>query len=506
MRRLPHPHRTGQLPHEGLELLGTPPSRRRERGAFAVMMAALLLVIFGFCSLAIDLARMYNRKVELKKAADIIALAAAAQLDGTDTGISNALDAARKAAVTVSYNYNSAPITWVPGALSFASSPYASDWIDALSATGKSEDLFFAKVDTTQLDAGHGRVDLLFLPIIAPNTRSAQVNSRAVAGRSSTNLLPLAICAMSQTEGQARGTELVEYGFRRGISYDLMQLNPTVKTKGANFLVNPVAPSGTTGTSVAQRMDVVQPFVCTGTLAIPPVKLATPSKSGGTITVEPGFPLSSVWNQLNSRFGTYTSPCTSTNAPPDTNVKAYAYLTALTWMNDVPTKQSAEPRTTATALMTLPDLQPADIPADTKASMYGPLWLYAKPAQFSAYKPGVPEPATSYATFGTTDWPTLYPKGTPKIKAGSSYPTSTPYSSSAQSQSPSGGVKGVANRRILNIPLLRCPVSSGSPVAAEVLAIGKFFMTVPATNTELYAEFAGLAQPPSLVGRVELYP
>jgi hypothetical protein len=467
------------------------------------MTVVLLLVIFGICSLAVDLARMYNRKAELQTAADVIALAAAAQLDGTDAGITRALDAAAKVATNLGYAYNTSPVVWSNDAISFGTSPYASSWTDASSAIGKSADLFFAKVDTAQLDASHGHVNLVFAPVLAAEKTSAQVSSRAVAGRASINVMPLAICAMSETEGQARGTELVEYGFRRGISYDLMQLNPNGTTSGANFLVNPVAPSGTTGTSVGGRMDVIQPFVCTGTLAIPPFKLATPTTSGGKLTVEPGFPLGSVYAQLNSRFGTYVSPCNSTSAPADTNIKQYIYSSALTWMNNVPTKQSAEPKTTASALMTLPDLPPADIPASTTPGMYGPLWLYAKPALFSAYSPGVPEPASGYSTFGPTDLPTLYPKGTPKLKSGSTYPSPTPYA--AVTLSP-GAVPKATNRRVLNIPLLRCPVLAGSPVAAEVLAIGKFFMTVPASDHELFAEFAGLAQPSSLVGQVELYP
>jgi hypothetical protein len=447
---------------------------------------------------------MYNRKAELQTAADVIAIAAASQLDGTNAGITRALDAAAKVAGNLGYAYNNSPVVWSNDAISFASTPYAGSWTDASSAIGKSADLFFAKVDTSQLDASHGHVDLLFMPVLAAEKTSTQVDSRAVAGRSSINVMPLAICAMSQTEGQARGTELVEYGFRRGINYDLMQLNPNGTTSGASFLVNPVAPSGTTGTSVGARMDVIQPFVCTGTLAIPPFKLATPSASGGKLTVEPNFPLASVYAQLNSRFGTYASPCNSTSAPPDTNVKQYIYSSAFTWMNNVPTKQSAEPKTTATALMTLPDLAPADIPATTTPGMYGPLWLYAKPALFSAYSPGVPEPASAYPTFSPTDWPTLYPKGTPKLKTGNNYPSPTPYA--AVTQSPPAGLKGSANRRVLNIPLLRCPVPAGSPVTAEVLAIGKFFMTVPASDHELFAEFAGLAQPSSLIGQVELYP
>jgi Flp pilus assembly protein TadG len=480
-----------------------PPLPKRQQGAFGIMTAVLLVVILGFCGLAIDLARMYNRKAELETVVDSIALAAAAQLNGTDTGITNALSAALNAASTVGYAYNHSSVQWSNDAINFASSPYASSWTNASSAIGNAGDLFFVRVDTSQLDESLGYVDLLFMQLLAPTKTSMQVSSRAVAGRSSTNILPMAICAMSLTEGARRGSELVEYGFRRGVNYDLMQLNPS-GTNGANYLVNPFAIANTNGTSIMSRLDVIQPFVCTGTLAIPPFKLATPTTSGSKITVEPGFPLASVSGQLNSRFGTYSGQCNSTNAPPDTNIKPYPYSTALTWMNNVPTKQSADPRTFGTALMTLPDLAPNDIPGSTTPSMYGPLWLFAKPALFSAYKPGKPEPASAYATFSPTDWSTLYPKGTPSLKSGSSYPTPTPYKSSTQTQPPVG-MTGVANRRVLNIPLLHCPVPDSAPASAEVLAIGKFFMTVPATNHELYAEFAGLAQPSS-IGKVELYP
>jgi hypothetical protein len=37
-----------------------------------------------------------------------------------------------------------------------------------------------------------------------------------------------------------------------------------------------------------------------------------------------------------------------------------------------------------------------------------------------------------------------------------------------------------------------------------VIGIGKFFMTVPATSTDLVAEFAGAASEQSLGGRVQL--
>jgi hypothetical protein len=55
----------------------------------------------------------------------------------------------------------------------------------------------------------------------------------------------------------------------------------------------------------------------------------------------------------------------------------------------------------------------------------------------------------------------------------------------------------------LNVALLSCPVAGSS---ANVLAIGKFFMTVPATDTQIWAEFAGIAPETSFGSQVELNP
>jgi hypothetical protein len=61
---------------------------------------------------------------------------------------------------------------------------------------------------------------------------------------------------------------------------------------------------------------------------------------------------------------------------------------------------------------------------------------------------------------------------------------------------------GIKYRRVLNIPLLECPVSGSS---AKVLAIGKFFMTVQATSAILSAEFVGATTNDPHDGPVELY-
>lgn len=480
--------------------IALPPRRaalltHRQHGAFAVMTAVLIVVILGLCGLAIDLGRVLNRKVELQAAADTIALAAARELNGTTAGINSATAAANQLASGIFYGYTASNVEWSNNAITFGSTPYGNTWLDATAAAqaANAGNLFYVRVDTSRLAARHGEVPLSLLRVLPSIPAAAQVSSVATAGRSSINVLPLAICAMSETPGEARGTELVEYGFRRGVSYDLMQLNPNGTAKGANFLINPLALAGTTGKSMMGQMDIVRPFVCTG-------RLALPSLTGGNITVEPGFPLASLYEQLNSRFGSFSAPCNSTTAPQDTNIKEFTFSTEFPWMKDTSTNQSAETATTATKRLTIADLPSADVDPTKTPDKFGPLWVYAKAVKYSSYRSGVAEPSGGYATFNATDadWATLY-KAAPKIKSGSSYPTPSPYG-----YSPTSTVSN--KRRLLNIPLLRCPVAAGSPSTAEVLAVGKFFMTVKAKDKELYAEFAGITPSTSLVGEAELYP
>lgn len=462
------------------------------------MSVPLMLLIVGFFGFTIAVSMLYNRKVELQTAADAIALAAAAQLNGTDAGVRAALAAAADAAAGSFYGYTNRGVVWDQRAISFSSAPYGNTWVDATSAQSPATalTLFYVKVDTNQLSAEHGDVSTLLLQVFPSVQATAHVASRAIAGRATIDIMPMAVCAMSETPGQARGAELVEYGFRRGVSYDLMQLSPVENARGASYVINPVAPPGSFGPSIVDRIDIIRPFVCTGTLGIPTL-------AGGAITVDRDFPLASVYEQLNSRFGKYAEPCTSQTAPPDTNVKEYIYSTAFNWLNKPPKGQAAESRATSTQLLTIADLAAADIPPTTTSDMYGPIWVFAKAAKYSGYKEGVPEPANGYATFSPSDWSSLYSPGAPALKPGFSYP-STLYTTSTQS--PPGGVKGVANRRVLNIPLLRCPAPSATHVPADVLAIGKFFMTVPATPKELYAEFAGIVTEPLLGGQVVVYP
>jgi hypothetical protein len=339
-----------------------------------------------------------------------------------------------------------------------------------------------------------------------------QVSDSAIAGRTSLKAVPIGICAMSADAAAARPatspsgetlSELVQYGFRRGISYDLMKLNPKGVTP-VRYAINPVAEPGSTNATFT--IASLGPFICSGSMWVKGL-------TGGAIHVSElpaSSPLASLSAALNTRFDNYASTsCAPSGAAPDINVKSYAYDQAniVKWMTPNIGKAAVAITTTRSKSEAVIDLPTAPAaPGD-----YGPLWAYAKAAK--APSPlDLPEPASGYETFAATDWPALYPSG----PTSSTYPASppTPYLASTTAngyyQAPSFAHKAMAipYRRVLNIPLLSCTSAppSGSNVTATIVAIGKFFMTVPATDDSLIAEFTGLLPPSSLPGHVELFP
>lgn len=471
-----------------------PPFTRRDRkfrrkgsegGAIAIMTPFLLLLMLGMFGMALDLSRSFNRKAELQIAADSAALAAAGTLDGTPGGIDRAVAAAGAIAVNVSFGYSTDSVTWSNAALKFGTGADGGPggWMDAEAAKASASQIFFAQVDTSALNPRHGVVQNFFISILSSALAQTNMAASAVAGRDSLNALPLAICANSNTAAAALPSgELSEYGFRRGVSYNLMNLNPG-GTSPENFLVNPVAPPGMAGTTMKNRLDVVGPFVCTGKMAIPTLR--------GNITVERGFPIDSLYVQLNSRFGA-VAPCQSSTAPADPVVTSFD-LASVTWMLPKPDNLSANPLKAPDPLLTV-----AEKPAGATNTAYGILWTYAKAVPYSAYaaKGGV-EPATGYTPYSSADWGLLYSPGSLQAQ---SYPN-TPY----QAAGGSSTYKLGRNTRVLHVPLLSCPVSAAPISTATVVGIAKFFMTVPASSSALHAEFAGMDTEAALGGNARLY-
>ncbi len=472
----------------------------RQHGGIAILMALFLIVMLGFMGLALDMGRLYNRKVELQSVADAAALSAAERLVGTAAGIDAALAAAASAATAKKIGYEKGSIEWRDSAVTFSSAPSGAPWVDAGAARAAAQAVAYVAVDTAALgDAGMVKTLLMLVMSEKGHLDKTTARARAVAGRSGLNIAPLAICAMSKTPAAPRATtlELVQYGFRRGVAYDLMQLNPDATTP-ANFVINPIDPAAAGAMASNSSPAVVGPFVCTGSM--PKVSVME-----GQLAVTQPFPLAALYEQLNSRFDQYNGNlCDFRSAPPDANIKSYLHTAPNIWMKSNPGGPTAAPHTSAGKLQTVADPDPH--PAGNTAANYGLMWAYARPVLFAEYAAGVAEPEQGYRTIDKLLWPALYAPGLPEAK--NSYPSATPYWSGGngvnQAPSSSHGY-GVRHRRVLNIPLLNCPVAPGSNASAEVLAIGRFFMTVPATATSISAEFAGIASEQSLGGTVELF-
>lgn len=475
------------------------------------MFVLMVLTLLSMAGLVLDLAQAQNRRLELQTLANAVALAAARELNGTVAGVSNAVTAAANTADNFRYQYNQLPIPWSAGALRFAASPDAGDgaWTDAAGASAAPASMLYARVDSGDLDSVVGHIATLFWRLAGNAPAALQVRARAVAGRQTIPVTPLAICAQSTTPAAARANtasasydELVEFGFRRGVSYNLMNLNPGGVTP-ENFLIDPLSAPGVASAPGNFSTAVVGPFVCAGVMLMPGL-------TGGTLTVQRNFPLAALYPHLNSRFDNYSGGyCQPEAAPPDRNIKAYA-VGSINWMTPVTATQSAASWTSGgTRLWTRADPLPGD-PSNT-AAQYGPLWAYARAVPYSAYTAKPIEPAAGYTSFATSTWSSLYTPGPPAASTG--YPTGTsnptPYGTGSGSnfQAPAPARQpGLAGRRVLNVALLNCPVPAGATASASVIGVGRFFMMVPATATNLSAEFAGAAPAASLLGTVELQP
>lgn len=471
------------------------------------MSAGALIVMIGCCGMALEFSQIYNRRVELYGVAKVAALAAARSLDGTGKGIDNSLEQAEMAVAALRYRYGIEQFEWNDSAVMFADSPNSDSWVSASDAKSSPKKKYFVRVSTAGFSSQANFFTPVLLPVIDSTFSSIDLTHVAVAGRTSIEVMPMAICAMSTTPNASRtntgtsgtSTELVEYGFRRGISYDLMRLNPGGSSP-ENYVIDPHLGPGVVSASSHTSASHVRPFVCSG-------KMWVPGLLGGTIKVAKPFPLSGVYEQLNSRFDQYNGAaadrCDPRGAPPDVNIKSFTFGPGIKWMKTVPSVQSPPESGEASVLRTVADLP--EMPAGQTAETYGPLWIYAKAVPFSAYTVGKSEPASGYATFGTSNWSSLY-KPSP---VANTYPSPNPYlaTSGDTFERPSTGHRAFAQRgrRILNIPLLSCTTSPESSGQGEVLAIGRFLMTVPATATTLHAEFGGILPQERIVGTVELF-
>ncbi|MDP3192124.1 pilus assembly protein TadG-related protein [Rhodoferax sp.] len=452
-----------------------PCQRQHQRGAVAIMLGLSLLVLFGFMALVFDLGRTYVVRTELQNAADAAALAGAKDLNRKAAGISKAIATATAIGLQnkTTFSFKSdARINITPDMISVGSCPEDACMVPASGITldAAAADKTFIKVDIPS-----GNLTTFFARVFGNQT--TQTFGRAVAGFYLTDVTPIGICAIDTFRGGARtsaaGIELTEFGFRRGVSYNIMELGP-LGGSGQPYLLNPVDTWGGPSCDPAHSSaNYTAPFVCRGTTAavgtVPGYVYGNTGISAGPMQVA-----------LNSRFN--MNAC----APQDANVKTYEFGNTnagfpASWMNPDPSRQSIAVDKATNKPITNPSF------AD-----YGVLWSYSRAVSAVGTSPT----ATAGTAFTLNDWPDLYGGG-----AAENYQTdpAAPYSATGGDYFKAPQVPpGKRDRRVLNLAIINCPASTGTGCNStiRVEAIGKFFMQVKADLPKsIDAEFAGLVEP-----------
>jgi Flp pilus assembly protein TadG len=500
-------------------------SKSKQRGAVVIIFGLALTSVFGFMGLSLDLAQTYDRKTELQNAADAAALAGARRLVGTTAGIDAAVLDAQNIAALHKFKFQTA-VGLNAATIKFSTSPDTAEgsWLDATAAKLVASTIFFIKIDTRGFDANYGKVNTNFMQAVS-STSSTNTFGRAVAGRFILGVAPIAVCALetakySELLHTGLASELKEYGYRRGISYNIMDINP-LGSAALKFLLNPIdVPPAANDNSACTTSNAgassLTPYMCGGTTSII-------SSLPGYVYVNTGTSASAD-KELNSRFNEYgngAGSCQVASAPPDSNVQEYKVNIGGSIKLDSPSVNTKIPKIWMTnePIQQSIELDPAlhkpivPQPSDIK---YGTLWAYNHAVQYSASPP-----AGGYVPYSTADWPKLYPTGAtgtgPTPIALAAYPagaSATPYNAAAFSTPPASNGPGVADRRVLNLALVNCSTLSGTVKSSggnscqtiQVLGVGRFFMTIKSNlPNNLHMEFAGLISDSTLTKDIKLY-
>jgi Flp pilus assembly protein TadG len=509
-------------------------ARDRQRGAVAILFGLSALVLFGFMALAVDLGRTYVVRTELQNAADAAALAGAIQLNQTAAGVCCGADSAVTRAIAMAAQNNfkfSSPVAITIANLSVGNCPEDSCMVAASSVT---TDTLAAGMTFLRVQIGSGDLPTFFasVPTTASGTGTSATSTfgKAVAGHFVTQIMPLGVCAIDPlVKGGVRpslaGNELVEFGFRRGIAYNIPQLNPLGGASGDPLWINPLNAPPSSCIAANSSANIMKPFVCTGTSTII-------SSVPGTVYANTGGSYGPMEKALNSRFDDFTggNVCDPASAPPDINIRSYDIANP----NAAPPIPPPPPPMKAWSPRnwmqpggdTLPERQSIEVnPATGKPynpatiQQYGALWSYSRAVRAVGASPN----ATAGLPFDLSDWENLYgvglaadTAGYPAAAAIPPFPPGTlaaPYYTTSGNyfESPNPAHPGKRSRRVLNVAILDCTSLTPAPglacAALPVVGVGKFFMQTKANLTggtkSLEAEFGGLLDPlPSPVVRL----
>lgn len=482
---------------------------KHSRGAIAILFAMSTFVLFGFLSMTIDLGRTYVMRTELQNTADAAALAGARELNQTLAGIAAAITRALDIADENAVNF-AAGIPITAEHLAVGSCPDDACMVPITSVTSETQargkSFLRVRIPSGDIPTFFGR---LIPTASAGGIQNTDTFGDAVAGYFLAQITPLGVCAVDLTRGGRRTVpglpdELTEFGFRRGVAYNIPQLNPLSGASGDPIWINPLNAPPTACNPASSSATALHPFVCSGTST---VAVTVP----GYVYANTGGSYGPMEKALNSRFDDFLggNACDPASAPPDINIKEFRAPPPTPgsighpreWMNPDPTQQtmSLDPVT----------FKPVLTPT---TSDHGVLWSYSRAVQAAGASPT----ATAGPSFDATaaHWNALYPMNAPDAVT---YPTTVPhppfplnadpapYRSTSGNffQAPNPTRTGIMNRRVLNVAIIDCsslvPGPGLSCAALPVVGIGRFFMQRMADLTggtkRIDAEFAGLLSP-----------
>jgi Flp pilus assembly protein TadG len=461
----------------------TPSLPQRQRGAIALLFGLTLIVLLAAGGLVLDLGHLYVLKSELQNGADAAALAGAKEINMTAGGINNAVTKAVNFAAKNKFNF-ATDLTITSADIGFSSTPNG-PWVSQGDAAASPNGKSFIRVDTGNKTVNTYLMGAAGIPTMA-------TSGVAVAGRFVVDVTPLGLCALdplnrlgARLVGAGPDMELLEHGFRRGMTYDMLQMK-NIAGSSDPMLINPVDSPPTACGASNSSASFTAPFLCQGNSAI--------ANNASFVYANTGVSAGPVQSALNSRFNDFGggSACIAASAPPDRNIRSYAVSDLVngpgSYMSPMQTQQAQTLNVTTG--------RPLDPPASN--ATVGALWTYSRPLHAS----GTPGDYTAGAAFGTSDWASLYKAG---LSATGQYPagaTASPYAqtSGAYFLAPVGNA-GSINRRLMNLPLLDCtvPAGSGSCKKVPLLGVGRFFLQRPAalsgSTKGVWVEFAGLIEP-----------
>jgi Flp pilus assembly protein TadG len=472
---------------------------RNDDGVVVVVFGLMAASLIGVGALAIDLGRLMTYDTQLQNAADAAALAGAAELTGAPGARAKAADAA-KSLLRNSQTYGASG----PALVEFDTPSPGFDFrfyseispAGDTAATGD-DDARFIEVTTRQ-----GTMNTLLARLFGgPDSATAQ--ARAVAGYKAVacRVPPVMMCNPDPDESDAF------QGFQRGQMFLLQQQGGTgLYGPGAFGLLDLPGQNQSTPSTIEQMLASAAPNFC----------------FVDGVTVRTGVINQHVQDGVNTRFDMGST----TAAPPAPNVIKGRQLTNYNGgsLNHCNLKQISQtdytkvrplprdncfrgiddPSTVPTTCPTLTSGRPV---GDGNWSAEGDLYWNLYHAPFGRTKPAG-YGTTAFTRFDLYLWElgygydeataTFTSNGTPNLPD-TANSTRLGEAGAPMCAQRNGIPAGGPERRIIYVAIVNCmsdgPISGNSTPPMRTAAFAKFFLTEPATNDGIYAEFLGLEVP-----------